>query len=238
MSDYFLRKILDDEQVKIAKELVSNLRWAHGTGSFGYNDERMNEDQLLRKKVSIKNNFESVGPITSIEKLDKIIHSSLDTDDAYLDYTSAWYSGKPLYSKMGPGGYFRSHHDNHKNGHYSTTVFLSNPDEYEGGELALCTSSGIETFKPPAGYAVTYTTGTPHEVKEVANGLRYVGILWTKSLFVDPFIRDLYTSISRLERSFPDKTHDTIEDAMEDPQFVLQGILYKLRRHYTSDGMY
>ena len=38
----------------------------------------MNEDELLRKKVSIKNNFESVGPITSIEKLDEIIHSSLD----------------------------------------------------------------------------------------------------------------------------------------------------------------
>jgi PKHD-type hydroxylase len=66
---------------------------------------------------------------------------------------------------------------------FSTTVFLNEPDEYEGGELVL--KQGTETFevKLPAGWAFTYPTGTSHMVKEVTSGERNVAVFWSTSMF-------------------------------------------------------
>lgn len=237
MSDHYERKLLDDNKIIEARSLVKKLRWIHGTESFGYEGPE-SEEEKLKLKLQIKNNFEATGPINIRNTLDELIHSSLETDNGYLNYTCPWYSGKPIYSKMGDGGYFRSHHDNFKNGHYSTTVFLNEPDEYEGGELVLALNGGVKKVKLPAGHAVTYTTGTPHEVTEVTNGLRYVAIFWTKSIIPDTFMRDLYSDLSEVMDLFHDNVHSNINDALKDPSFLLKGIRNKIKRHYTSDGMY
>ena len=237
MSDHYERKLLDNEKIIQARSLVTKLRWSHGVESYGYEGPE-SEDDKLRIKLQTKNNFEATGPITERNTLDELIHSSLENDNTYLNYTCPWYSGKPIYSKMGDGGYFRSHHDHFTNGHYSTTVFLNEPDEYEGGELVLSLGGGIKKFKLPAGHAITYTTGTPHEVTEVTSGLRYVAVFWTKSIIPDTFMRELYSDISKVMDLFPDIVHSNISDALKDPNFLLKGMRNKIKRHYSSDGMY
>lgn len=87
----------------------------------------------------------------------------------------------------------------------SFTIWLSSPDDYEGGALVL-ERSGTARYRPPAGSILLYESGTPHEVTEVLSGTRVVAVGWIQSLVRDGRDRDLVTSMSEaldrlLERS-------------------------------------
>ena len=65
----------------------------------------------------------------------------------------------------------------------STTLFLNDPSEYEGGELVLRYGTEHLYFKLPAGHAISYPTGTPHKVMPVTKGERRVSVFWSESMF-------------------------------------------------------
>lgn len=67
----------------------------------------------------------------------------------------------------------------------SVTVFLSEPDEYEGGELSIASDTAPLSFKGAAGDAVLYSSGSIHEVKPVTKGERLVAVTWLQSLIRD-----------------------------------------------------
>lgn len=64
----------------------------------------------------------------------------------------------------------------------SATIFLSEPDEYEGGELVIATEFGEKIVKLSAGSAVVYSSGSLHKVTPVTAGERYAAITWIQSL--------------------------------------------------------
>lgn len=64
----------------------------------------------------------------------------------------------------------------------STTVFLSSPDEYQGGELVIEDSFGNHRVKLPAGHAVVYPGSSLHRVTPVTGGVRYASFFWTQSM--------------------------------------------------------
>jgi len=67
----------------------------------------------------------------------------------------------------------------------STTVFLSDPDEYEGGELIVEDTYGAHEVKLPAGDAIVYPSTSLHRVEPVTRGVRMASFLWTQSLVRD-----------------------------------------------------
>ena len=71
----------------------------------------------------------------------------------------------------------------------SMTVFLSEPDEYEGGELQIATEFGTQSVKLPAGHAVLYPSSSLHQVTPVLRGERLAAICWMQSLVADGAIR-------------------------------------------------
>lgn len=72
---------------------------------------------------------------------------------------------------------------------YSMTVFLSEPGEYEGGELQLTYADDPKLIKLSAGSAVCYTTGLRHSVRLVTAGTRMAAVYWFQSLIRDPGLR-------------------------------------------------
>ncbi|KQV90623.1 PKHD-type hydroxylase [Massilia sp. Root351] len=64
----------------------------------------------------------------------------------------------------------------------STTVFLSEPEEYEGGELVVMDSYGSHEVKLPAGDAIVYPSSSVHRVMPVTRGERMASFLWTQSM--------------------------------------------------------
>jgi len=64
----------------------------------------------------------------------------------------------------------------------SSTLFFSDPDEYEGGELVIEDTYGSHTVKLPAGHMVLYPGTSLHRVTPVTRGVRFASFFWTQSL--------------------------------------------------------
>ena len=92
-----------------------------------------------------------------------------------------------LISKYGPGQYYGWHVDSPIMGEpnlrsdLAMTVFLSDPDSYEGGELVIQGTTGPMALKPAKGDAVLYPCQFLHCVNEVKKGERLAAVTWIQS---------------------------------------------------------
>jgi PKHD-type hydroxylase len=73
----------------------------------------------------------------------------------------------------------------------SCTVFLSEPDEYDGGELSVVDAYGAHDVKLPAGDAIVYPSTSVHQVMPVTRGERLASFLWVQSMVRDDWKRSL-----------------------------------------------
>ncbi len=85
----------------------------------------------------------------------------------------------------------------------SFTLFLSDPSEYEGGELIMHGISTHQAIKLPRGSVVVYPTTVPHRVAPVTSGERWVGVGWVQSLIRREDQRDILFDLSRLRVALP-----------------------------------
>lgn len=83
----------------------------------------------------------------------------------------------------------------------SMTLFLSEPDEYEGGELVIQTEFGEQQVKLPAGYVVVYPSSSLHKVTAVTKGQRIAVITWMQSMVGDVTTRQ---SLFKLDQTIQD----------------------------------
>jgi PKHD-type hydroxylase len=84
----------------------------------------------------------------------------------------------------------------------SITLFLSRPEDYDGGELVIEDTYGVQEVKLPAGHAVVYPATSLHQVRPVTRGARVSSFFWVQSLVRDDTRRtllfDMDTAIQRL----------------------------------------
>lgn len=109
--------------------------------------------------------------------------------------------GKFLVSRTETGGGYGDHMDNNVmskgtpeelRSDLSMTIFLSDPDSYQGGELVIDSDMTFApSFKMPAGGAVLYATNSIHRVNPVTSGERVVAVTWIQSEIADPFMRQM-----------------------------------------------
>ena len=90
----------------------------------------------------------------------------------------------------------------------SATLFLADPDEYDGGELIVEDTYGVHAVKLPAGHMVLYPASSLHNVTPVTRGTRLASFFWLQSMIRDDGERtllfDLDTAIQRLTVDLPD----------------------------------
>jgi PKHD-type hydroxylase len=80
----------------------------------------------------------------------------------------------------------------------SCTIFLNDPDNYEGGSLHIQYGDADLRFKLRAGEAVVYPSDTLHEVEPVTKGERLVAITFIQSRIQDPFRRNLLYNLNEV----------------------------------------
>ena len=101
----------------------------------------------------------------------------------------------PLFSRYTAGMSYGLHMDNAMMGDMridlSLTLFLSDPADYDGGELIIYFPTGERSVKLPAGSAVLYPTTALHRVAEVTKGQRLVAVTWIRSLVRDAAKREI-----------------------------------------------
>ncbi|MEM6583052.1 MAG: Fe2+-dependent dioxygenase [Pseudomonadota bacterium] len=111
----------------------------------------------------------------------------------------------PLFSRYGPGSYYKRHIDNAFVGPFpamrsdlSITIFLNDPEEYDGGMLSLETPVGTQEYRLAQGDAVLYPTYWPHAVTDITRGERKVVVTWVESLIREPQQREIISDLSNL----------------------------------------
>lgn len=224
MDNYIVRKLLNDESLLQIQEILKNIdddEWVNGLETvFGY-------------KKGLKENIELSSSSQNKADISSIIMENFDNDSLFCSFCCPYQSGQCLISKTSSGGFYRPHTDYGTNGHFSTTVFLNSPEEYEGGELSLLINGEELNFKLNAGMAITYSTGIMHQVKEVTSGNRIVAVTWTKSHIKDPFIRDIYCGLCKLIDTLPsESTPVNFYDASCSPAFISNELKNKILRRY------
>jgi len=113
----------------------------------------------------------------------------------------------PLFNRYGPGETFGLHVDNAIRFHsgsgarirtdLSATLFLTPPENYDGGELLIEGNSGTQSFKLAAGSMLLYPSTTLHRVTEVTRGERVSCFMWLQSLVADHAEREMLFDLDR-----------------------------------------
>jgi PKHD-type hydroxylase len=121
----------------------------------------------------------------------------------------------PLFARYQPGHTYGTHVDNALIGGIRTdvsfTLFLSDPESYDGGELVIDTSSGEEAFKLAPGSIVTYPATTLHRVAPVTRGERLAAAGWIRSHLRHAAQRELLFDLETARRRLFDREGKTAE---------------------------
>ena len=145
----------------------------------------------------------------------------------------------PLFNRYGLGEGFGLHVDNAIRAvpgtpvrirtDLSATLFLADPDSYEGGELVIEDSYGAQSVKLPAGHMVLYPATSLHRVEPVTAGERLASFFWLQSMVRDDGERAILFDL--------DQTIQALAEArgIADPEVVrLTGVYHNLVRRFAE----
>lgn len=185
--------VLRPEQLREVRDLLSRGRFIDGRLSAGKAARRVKHNEELGPEDQL------------IQPLNRIVMGSLVQHPVYQSAVLPLKIASPFYARYAPGMTYGDHVDDPvmgpPQGRYrsdvSTTVFLSEPDEYEGGELVVRTPFGDQRVKLPAGHAVVYPSSSLHHVAEVSRGERLVAVTWAQSMVRDPARRELLFELNQ-----------------------------------------
>lgn len=145
---------------------------------------------------------------------------------------------QPRFSRYDGRGHYGNHVDNaifpipgtgeHLRSDVSSTLFLSGPDEYDGGELMIEDMFGTHTVKLPAGHLIVYPGSSLHRVAPVTRGTRFVSFFWTQSFVAAPERRRL---LLELDGAIQSVASDHPEHASVD---TLTQVYHNLLRQWSS----
>jgi PKHD-type hydroxylase len=208
--------ILDKQRLDFINQVLKDANFVDGTLSAG----------MAAKRV--KNNEELAADEQQMQQLNNIVMGSLVQHDEFKAAAIPFRVAAPYYARYTKGMTYGDHVDDPIMGgagqqyrsDVSTTVFLNEPDEYEGGELVITTSFGEQKIKLSAGSAVVYPSSSLHHVAEVTKGTRLVAVTWTQSMIRDPAKRELLYQLNQARESLLKNRPDDVETKQVDVSYV------------------
>ena len=208
--------ILDKERLDFISQLLAKSNFADGTLSAG----------LAAKRV--KNNEELAANEQHMQQLNNLVMGSLVQHDEFKAAAIPFRVAAPYYARYTKGMAYGDHVDDPIMGDtgqqyrsdISTTVFLNEPSDYEGGELVITTSFGEQKIKLAAGSAIVYPSSSLHHVAEVTSGTRLVAVTWAQSMVRDPAKRELLYQLNQARESLLKSRPDDVETKQVDVSYV------------------
>lgn len=205
--------LLNTEQVCFlrAKLDAAGDAWVDGRVTAGHQGAPVKRNQQIAEHAPIA------------RELGELILAELERNPLFISTTLPNIVYPPMFNRYEGGMHFGSHVDGAfrlmpGNGmkirtDASATLFLSSPDEYDGGELQIEDTYGMHSVKLPAGDMIVYPATSLHQVTPVTRGTRIASFFWIQSLIADETQRtllyDLDSAIQRLNASHADETART-----------------------------
>jgi PKHD-type hydroxylase len=218
--------VLTAEQVTRARRVFEQAEWVDGKVTAGHQSARAKDNMQLPENSP------------AARELGGMILDALGQSALFVSAALPLRVFPPLFNRYSGGQSFGTHVDNairqvtgtaHRiRTDLSATLFLANPDEYDGGELIVEDTYGSHGVKLPAGHLILYPATSLHHVRPVTRGARLASFFWIQSMVRDDGQRtilfDLDTAIQRLNL-----------DHHEHPSSVqLTGVYHNLLRRWAE----
>jgi PKHD-type hydroxylase len=196
--------VLKPEEVAHVRRVLEGTEWVDGRATAG--------DQAGK----VKNNLQV--PIDSpvAQELGQIVLSALARSPKFMTAALPLRVLPPMFNRYDEGMTFGAHVDGsirapggqRMRTDVSSTLFLTPPEDYDGGELVVHDTYGTHSVKLPAGHLVVYPGTSMHSVTPVTRGSRWASFFWTQSMIRDDWRRhmlyDLDLSIMSIRSRLPD----------------------------------
>lgn len=206
-----IRGVCDADLLKQIRDRLGDCAWRDGRETAG--------DVAARVKRNLQVPVED--PVG--RQLGDLLRIRLMQNAEFLAAALPLHVLRPRFNRHADGGYYGPHVDAPVMQQsdvalpfrvdLSATIFLSDPDAYEGGELRVHDAGGERCFKGEAGDMVLYRSGHLHEVTPVKRGVRVAAFFWLQSLVPNAEVREhlwaLDGSIRRLSAMLG-ATHDEV----------------------------
>lgn len=169
--------LLKRAELDAARELIATLAWRDGAETAG------------RTARAVKQNMQADLSSRTGTALREALHSALRAHPVLMSAAQPKRFSKLLISRTDRGGGYGLHVDNAIMGDGETairtdlsfTLFLSAPEDYDGGELAIEHAGLTHSLKGEAGDLVLYPSTSLHQVTDVTSGTRIVCVGWIES---------------------------------------------------------
>lgn len=218
--------VLTAAQVKEFRDILDKATWVDGKVTAGH------------QSAKAKNNSQLPQNSSEAKELGEKILIALEQNPTFISAALPAKVFPPLFNSYSGGQNFGTHIDNairqvlgtpfRIRTDLSVTLFLSDPLEYEGGELVVEDTYGVHKVKLPAGHIVLYPSSSLHHVTPVTKGARVSSFFWVQSMVRDDAKRtllfDLDNSIQSIMRDLPN--HES--------EIHLTGVYHNLLRRWAE----
>jgi PKHD-type hydroxylase len=218
--------VLSAAEVQHCRRVLAAAEWVDGAVTAGF------------QSTQVKHNAQIPEGSPAARELGEVVVSGLNKSPLFASAALPARIFPPLFNRYEVGQSFGNHVDNairvvrgtgeRLRTDVSATLFLSSPDEYDGGELVVDDAYGHHSVKLPAGHMVLYPATSLHRVTPVSRGARIASFFWVQSLVRDDAARallfDMDMAIIRLRQQVGD-------DAAV---VALTGIYHNLLRRWSS----
>ena len=217
--------VLDREQLARIRAALEAADWVDGRQTVGAQGAQVKRNLQLAEDSPLR------------RELGAVVLAALARNPLYFAAALPLKTLVPRFNHYQDGGEYGFHVDgavmraggeDHVRSDISCTLFLADPEEYEGGELIVSDTYGEHEVKLPAGDAIVYPSSSLHKVAPVTRGARLASFFWVQSMVRDDGCRRLLFemdgSIESLRRSGADA----------DAVLQLTGVYHNLLRRWAE----
>ncbi len=219
--------VLSPEDARALRAEIEGAEWVDGNVTSGAG------------AASVKHNRQLPEDSAMTRKAQAQVSAALMANSAFLSAALPHSVFPPLFNRYGGGENFGLHVDNAIRIHagsgarirtdLSCTLFLTDPEDYDGGELEVDGTFGMGSYKLPAGHMILYPSTSLHRVNPVTRGERISCFFWLQSLVSDHAAREVLYDLDQSVQAL------MAERGKSDPEVLrLTAIYHNLVRRWSQ----
>ncbi|HRL20968.1 MAG TPA: Fe2+-dependent dioxygenase [Alcaligenes sp.] len=221
-----LPDVLNPEQLRDCRQALEQAQWEDGRKTAGYLAQQSKSNLQLPLEHPVA------------RQMGEFLMQVLGQHSGFIAAALPLRMLPPRFNRYEGGGQYGNHIDNaiftipgssqRLRTDVSSTLFFSDPQEYEGGELIIEDVYGTQSIKLPAGHMVVYPGTSLHRVEPVTKGTRYASFFWTQSMVRHAHQRKLLWELDQSIQQLAGQGADTQELSR------LTGIYHNLLREWSD----